>query len=110
MTRARVLGLAAVCLAAFAGACGDQPDPPIRIGVITSCGTLWGPFSEPMRAASALPLLARGATLAAERPTAGVAGAVVGDRKVELVFACSDGTTASMVAKSRHLAEQDGAA
>jgi branched-chain amino acid transport system substrate-binding protein len=110
MTRARLLGLAAACLAAFAGACGDQPDPPIRIGVITSCGTLWGPFSEPMRAASALPLLARGATLAAERPSAGVAGAAVGDRKVELVFACSDGTTADMVAKSRHLAEQDGAA
>ena len=110
MTRARRLGVATVCLAAFAGACGDQPDAPIRIGVITSCGTLWAPFSEPMRAASALPLLARGATLAGERPSAGVAGAAVGDRKVELAFACSDGTTADVVAKSRQLAERDGAA
>jgi branched-chain amino acid transport system substrate-binding protein len=109
MTRARLLGLATACLAALAGACGDRQDAPIRIGVITSCGTLWAPFSEPMRAAAALPLLARGATLAGERPSAGVAGAAVGDRKVELVFACSDGTTADVVGKSRQLVERSGA-
>jgi branched-chain amino acid transport system substrate-binding protein len=110
MTRARVLGLVTACVAALIGGCAGQQEAPIRIGVITSCGTLWEPFSESMRAAASLPLLARGATLAGERPSAGVAGAVVGDRKVELVFACSDGTTADVVGQSRQLAERSGAA
>ena len=80
MTRARLLGLAGAFLAAFAAACGAKQAAPIRIGVITSCGTLWGPYSEPMRAAAELPLLARGATRAGARPSAGVAGASVAGR------------------------------
>jgi branched-chain amino acid transport system substrate-binding protein len=110
MTRARLLGLAGALLAAFAAACGAKQAAPIRIGVITSCGTLWGPYSEPMRAAAELPLLARGATRAGARPSAGVAGAAVAGRKVELLFACSDGTTADVLGQSRQLVERRGAA
>jgi branched-chain amino acid transport system substrate-binding protein len=110
MTRARLLALAGALLAAFVAACGAKQEAPIRIGVITSCGTLWGPYSEPMRAAAELPLLARGATRAGERPSAGVTGAAAAGRKVELVFACSDGTTADVLRESRQLVERRGAA
>jgi branched-chain amino acid transport system substrate-binding protein len=104
----RRLVLASAVLAAVVAACGGQ-EKPLRVAVLTTCGTLWGPFSEPAFAAAELPLLTRGARSAGARPSAGVAGAAIGGRRVELVVGCSDGTPADTLAQARRLIEERGA-
>jgi branched-chain amino acid transport system substrate-binding protein len=109
MTAARLLSVAAAVAAMLVAGCGGRSDP-VRVGLLTNCGTLWEPFSEPMVAASQLALLARGARSASERPSAGVSEAVVAGRPVELIAGCSDGSPADTVAQARRLVEERGAA
>jgi branched-chain amino acid transport system substrate-binding protein len=109
MTAARLLSVAAAVAAMLVAGCGSRSDP-VRVGLLTNCGTLWEPFSEPMVAASQLALLARGARSASERPSAGVSEAVVAGRPVELIAGCSDGSPADTVAQARRLVEERGAA
>jgi branched-chain amino acid transport system substrate-binding protein len=100
---------ALVCaVLAVAAGCGGREDP-VRVGMIGNCGTIWKSLWEPILAAGELPLVERGARIAGARPSAGLTGASVGGRPVELVFGCSDGTTHGAVAAARRLVEERGA-
>src|SRR5262245_30495210 len=81
--------LAAVLLALGAAACGEDRDP-VRVGVLADCRGLFAALSAPQIASAELPLLARGGTLAGDRPEDGVRGARVAGRRVEIVPGCTE--------------------
>jgi branched-chain amino acid transport system substrate-binding protein len=100
--------LLAGALVAAVAACGGQ-EKPLRVAMLSNCGTLWEPFWEPTLAAAELPLLARGARRAGDRPSAGIAGASIARRRVELLVGCTDGTPVDTLAQARKLVEERGA-
>jgi branched-chain amino acid transport system substrate-binding protein len=109
VTAARLVVVAVVAAASLVLGCGGR-DGPVRVALLTNCGTLWEPMTESMTAAAELPLLTRGAEPAGDRPSAGVSRASIAGRSVELVTGCSDGTPVDTVAEARKLVEARGAA
>jgi ABC-type branched-subunit amino acid transport system substrate-binding protein len=97
--------LAALVLALGASACGGDRDP-VRIGVLADCRGLFAALSAPQLASAELPLLARGGTLAGDRPEQGVRGARVAGRPVEIVPGCTEVLEYSvLVEEARRLVE-----
>jgi branched-chain amino acid transport system substrate-binding protein len=93
------------------GLSGDRQDP-IRIGVLADCQTPEIDFYPQSLAGAELPLLSRGGRLRGESPLAGVSGASVAGRRVELAFGCSGGSagsspTSSFLAEARRLVENE---
>ena len=100
--------LASAALALAAG-CGSDGEKPFRIGILADC---YGPFSnvyEVIAASAELPLLERGGTLRGDKPSAGVRGAKVAGRPVELLFGCVHSND-EVIPEARRLAEEGGAA
>jgi branched-chain amino acid transport system substrate-binding protein len=106
--RVRV-GLALVgCVAvALAAGCGGGREEPFRIGILADC---YGPFSsvyEVIAASADLPLLERGGTLRGDKPSAGVRGATIAGRPVELRFGCVH-SNEEVIPEARRLVEEEG--
>jgi branched-chain amino acid transport system substrate-binding protein len=105
--RFSLVALTGVVLGLAAG-CGGGGKAPIRIGVLSDC---YGPFSsthELVVASAELPLIERGAKLRGRNPSAGVDGASVAGRTVELRIGCIAGTE-EVLPETRRLVEEDGA-
>ena len=94
--KTRLAIVAAVALLASAG-CGSRASSPepIRVGVLSDCGGLFGGFNELSVAGAELPLIDHGGRLAGAAPSAGVVGASVAGRPIQLDLGCGDGTTSS---------------
>jgi branched-chain amino acid transport system substrate-binding protein len=107
MTRNARWIVAAVAVACvLAGGCGQGAgEDPIRIAVLSDCVGAWGFAHEPTIAAAELPLLDRGGTLAASAPSAGVEGAEVAGRPVELQVACLSGQQNEDTLEARRVVE-----
>jgi branched-chain amino acid transport system substrate-binding protein len=106
MRGATLVALAAL-LAACAG-CGGGGKKPIRIGVLGVCRGVFAPYYDEIVAGAELPLLARGGKPAGASPPAGVSGAKVAGRRVELRLGCSDDSGARALAEARRLVEREG--
>jgi branched-chain amino acid transport system substrate-binding protein len=96
-----------MALAFGATACGEDR-APIRIGVLSDCEGVVSFLYEPTLAAALLPLLERGARRLGDQPSAGVAGAEVAGRRVEVVLGCAGTSSSSGVAEARRLVEHEG--
>jgi branched-chain amino acid transport system substrate-binding protein len=107
--RVKAIALFAISLTVLAAGCSGGRSGAIRIGVVADCE---GPFSfnyESAVAGAELPLIERGARLKGAKPSAGIEGASVAGKRVELLFGCDRSTRASAIAELRRLVEQEGA-
>jgi branched-chain amino acid transport system substrate-binding protein len=84
-----VAALAAVAGGLAAAGCGER-EAPFRIGVLADCRSTFGGLYEQFLAGAELPFVERGGVLRGTMPSAGVAGARAGGRRVELVQGCSE--------------------
>lgn len=100
-------GFLAVVLTALVTSCGGTDDA-LRIGVLADCEGAVGGLYDVSLGGAELPLLRRGARLAATRPAEGVEGLEIGGRRVELVFGCAGEQTSGAV-ELRRLVESEGA-
>ena len=107
MTRQLASSLAWLAIvAALAAGCGEKREV-VRVGVLVDCTGLIAPSHDMSLAGAALPLLERGGHLARGGLENGAAGAVVGNRELELIPACTELTyTHLMVAATRRLIEE----
>ena len=107
MSRRRASSLACLALvAALAAGCGDEREV-VRVGVLVDCTGLIAASHDMSLAGAALPLLERGGHLARGGLENGAAGAVVGNRELELIPACTELTyTHLMIAATRRLIEE----
>jgi branched-chain amino acid transport system substrate-binding protein len=94
-------------LALVVSACGDDRKA-IRIGVLSDCEGLVSFLYEPTVAAAVLPLLERGAEPLGDLPSAGIVGAEVAGRTIDVVVGCAGTTSSSAVDEARRLVERDG--
>jgi branched-chain amino acid transport system substrate-binding protein len=99
----------ALLIALLVSSCGGGVRSSIKIGVISDCTGPFSPFYEATVAGAELPLLERGGKLRGPKPSGGVEGALVGGRRIELLFGCIGPTHATMLADARRLVERDGA-
>ena len=93
---------------ALAIGCGGERADTIRIGVLAACEGSFGNTASAIFAGAELPLLERGATLAGSKPVAGVEGATVAGKDVELFFGCGDDTGEKALSEARRLVEVVG--
>jgi YVTN family beta-propeller protein len=84
------------------------PSGGIRIGVLSDCAGPFGQTYDLTLAAAELPLIERGARLLGPGPEAGVEGATVAGRPVELFFGCANGVGESALSEARRLVESVG--
>ena len=115
MRRPHILGvvlaapvLAVVILFASSTASDGARKSPIKIGVLSDCEGVWAAFYSYTLAGTELPLIQHGAIAGGGAPAAGVKGAKIAGRPVQLSFGCADGTPASALREARHLVEQIG--
>jgi len=103
--RSLAAALSALALAVVAG-CGDDGQT-LRIGLLRDCSGLLGATKDGAVAGAELPLIQRGARL---RREGGLAGARIGNVKIELVPACTEVAQLSrLIAETRWLVETKGA-
>ena len=76
--------------------------------MLSDCEGLVSFLYEPTLAAAELPLLERGAKPLGDQPSAGIAGAEVAGRKVELIMGCAGTSSSSAVEEARRLVEHEG--
>jgi branched-chain amino acid transport system substrate-binding protein len=109
LLRRLAVGAAATCLALASAGCGEQ-EPPVRVAVLTECiGPLEG-FKESILAAAQLPFIQRGARAREKRPAAGLEGASIGGRPVEMLVGCTVFSNLSgLIIEVRRLIESRGA-
>lgn len=113
VSRLHVAAVALLC--AFAAGCGAASgarDDTIRIGVLADCQSPGGDFYQQSLAGAELPLLERGGRLRGPLPLAGVVGASVAGKRIELAFGCSgtsagSSLTSSFLAEARRLVENE---
>ncbi len=126
---ARLLLAAAMvlCLSLVVAACGDDDDSSdaggesssqsskkggtIKMAILSDCEGAFGAFYEPDIAGAQVPLINRGAKASdPKKPSAGITGATVAGKKVEIVgYGCSDDTADKAIEETRRLMEQEGA-
>jgi branched-chain amino acid transport system substrate-binding protein len=98
-------------LALAAGCSGDRPAGAERgqivIGHLSACEGPLGVFYDATTAGAMLPLIERGARPNGAKGDAGVSGAVVAGRPIEVAWACSDGTPDRALAEARRLVEEE---
>jgi branched-chain amino acid transport system substrate-binding protein len=105
-----VLPVLAAALALTAAGCGGGHGGAIRIGVLSDCVGTFGAYNDLTLAAAELPLLQRGARLAGRQPSAGIKGAEVAGRRVELLTGCTEiSLYTKLIDEVRRLVEKDGA-
>jgi branched-chain amino acid transport system substrate-binding protein len=123
-----VLAIAAIAAFAVAG-CGDDDDDDdggettaaneggeasgeaIKIGVLSDCEGAFGAFYEPDIAGAHVPFINRGAQAEdPDKPSAGISGAEVAGRPIEIVgYGCADDTADAAIRETRRLMEQEDA-
>ncbi|MGZ8697133.1 MAG: ABC transporter substrate-binding protein [Gaiellaceae bacterium] len=96
-----------IALAFGTAACGEDR-ASIRIGVLSDCEGLVSFLYEPTLAAAVLPLLERGAKRLGDQPSAGIAGAKVAGRTIEVITGCAGTSSSSAVEEARRLVEHEG--
>ncbi len=105
--RSSIFALAGAVLT-FAAGCGGGSAAPVRIGVLSDCYGPFGSTHELVVASAEVPLIERGARLRGRNPSAGIVGASVAGRPVELSIGCIAGTE-EVLPEARRLVEEDGA-
>lgn len=85
-------------------ACRSE-ERPLRIGVIADCKGGNSIAGQSRLAGAELPLLRRGARPAGDAPSAGLSGASVAGRPVELILGCDDSTSEGALEEARRLVE-----
>lgn len=109
MTRsARWAAAAVIVVGSIVAGCGAEPDP-IRIAVLADCNGVFAFAYESSVAGAELPLLSRGGRLAGAVPSAGVTGARVAGRPVELDVVCTNGLPKEDTLAARRAVEIGGA-
>ena len=79
----------------------------VKIGILAACEGNYGFAYDPSLAGAELPLIQRGAHLRGAGP-AGLDGATIAGRKVELFFGCGDDTAEKALSETRRLVESVG--
>ena len=102
------LGLLAAAALALGAGCGGGEKVPFRIGVLADCYGVFSSVHDVIVASAELPLLERGGTLRGTTPSAGVHGAEVAGRPVELRSGCVH-SIEEVLPEARRLVEEDGA-
>lgn len=109
MTRsARWAAAVVIALGSIAVGCSAESDP-VRIAVLADCNGVFGFAYESSVAGAELPLLSRGGRLAGAVPSAGVTGARVAGRPVELDVVCLSGLPKEDTLAARRAVEIRGA-
>ena len=86
-------------------ASAQAEDDALKIGVIRDCYSALGFTSETSIAGAQLPLFRRGGSLMGRSLGAGVAGASIAGRPLELEFACTAGNPSGLLVEARRLVE-----
>src|SRR5215207_1871564 len=127
-THLLVAAVMALCLSFTVAACGGDDDDDgggggggggqtsdkggtIKVAILSDCEGAFGAFYEPDIAGAQVPLINRGAKPKdPKKPSAGITGAEVAGKKIEIVgYGCADDTADKAIEETRRLMEQEGA-